>query len=332
MGNDDLKWETSEQLDFGADARLFNDRLTIGIDWYNKKTKDLLVEGVTASLIAGGTASPMNAGDVVNHGWEFEVGWQDQIGDFSYGVRANLATLTNKVTYLHPSITRISGTSVYNNLHTVFEEGYPVWHFYGYKFDYIDENGDAVMKDINDDGIINENDKTYIGDAIPDFTYGITLTAAYKGFDFTMFGTGSHGNDIFNCYLRTDGQNTYNMVKSLMYDGRWQEGMAAHEAKVIGAANTGTLSNYANSDAMVFDASFFKIKQIQLGYTLPDKLLRKIWMKTFRVYVSLEDFFTFTGYEGLDPEANGGTGSAMGVDTGAYPASKKLIFGVNVSF
>ena len=330
LGNDELRWETSEQFDLGFDARFLKGRLTLGFDYFDKKTKDLLVTGVTASLIAGGTASPLNAGNVTNSGVEIDLGWQDDLGDFHYSIRGNIATLKNKVTYLHPSITRINGLSTYNNLKTVFEKGSSVWHFYGYEFDYIDGNGDPVFKDVDGDGSISENDKTDIGDAIPDFTYGITLSAEYKGFDFIVFGTGSKGNQIYNAYARTDGQSTYNVVKSMWYDGRWTPGTASGIAKFPGAAND--IGNYCNSSAMVFDASFFKIKQIQLGYTLPKTALNAIFAKTCRVYCSLEDFFTFTKYPGLDPEAAGGSGSGMGVDVGVYPPSKKIMFGINVSF
>lgn len=330
MGNKELTWETSEQIDLGFDARLFQNRLTVGFDWYQKKTKDLLVDGVIMSLEQGGTASPMNAGNVTNSGIELELGWQDNIGDFKYSVRGNIATLKNKVTYLHPSVARINGAACYNKTRTVFETGHKVWHFYGYEFDKINENGDATFKDVDGDGVITDNDKTDIGDAVPDFTYGLTFTAEYKGFDLTIFGTGSQGNKIFNNYGRGDGQNSYNKTKELFYDGRWTPGMGAGVASKP-AANS-DMDMYLNSSAMVYDASFFKIKQIQLGYTLPKKVLKAITAKTCRLYVSLEDFFTFTKYPGFDPEANGGSGAWMGIDNGVYPAAKKVLLGVNLSF
>ncbi|MCQ2238567.1 MAG: TonB-dependent receptor [Bacteroidaceae bacterium] len=332
MGNLELTWETSEQLDLGFDARLFQNRLTIAADWYKKSTKDLLIpEGqAILSMEQGGTSAALNAGNVTNSGIELELGWQDNIGDFKYSVRGNIATLKNKVTYLHPSITRLNGTSCYNKVRTVFEKNHSVWHYYGYEFDYIDGEGNPQFKDLNGDGIVDDSDKTDIGDAVPDFTYGITLSASYKGFDFTLFGTGSYGNQIFNNYGRGDGQNSYNKTRELFYTGRWTPGMAAHQAMLPRAS--ADLDWYLNSSAMVFNASFFKIKQIQLGYTLPKKVLKKAFMNTCRIYASLEDFFTFTPYLGFDPEATGGTGSAMGIDNGSYPASKKVLLGINVSF
>ena len=132
MGNDELKWETSEQINVGIDARFLNDRLTFSMDYFDKKTKDLLVSGTTPSLIIGGSTSPMNAGNVSNKGWEFELGWRDRIGSFNYGVRANLATLKNKVTYIDPSITRLSGVNFHTSTITYFEEGYPVYYLWYY--------------------------------------------------------------------------------------------------------------------------------------------------------------------------------------------------------
>lgn len=203
MGNDELKWETSEQINVGIDARFLNDRLTFSMDYFDKKTKDLLVSGTTPSLIIGGSTSPMNAGNVSNKGWEFELGWRDRIGNFNYGVRANLATLKNKVTYIDPSITRLSGVNFHTSTITYFEEGYPVYYFRGYKFKGVDPaTGDPTFYDLDESGDLNDGDLAYIGDAIPDFTYGITLTAGWKGFDLTVFGTGSQGNDIFNTCWR----------------------------------------------------------------------------------------------------------------------------------
>ena len=177
MGNDELKWETSEQINVGIDARFLNDRLTFSMDYFDKKTKDLLVSGTTPSLIIGGSTSPMNAGNVSNKGWEFELGWRDRIGNFNYGVRANLATLKNKVTYIDPSITRLSGVNFHTSTITYFEEGYPVYYFRGYKFKGVDPaTGDPTFYDLDESGDLNDGDLAYIGDAIPDFTYGITLS------------------------------------------------------------------------------------------------------------------------------------------------------------
>ena len=329
MGNDDLKWETSEQLNFGLDGILLGGRLTFGIDYFIKKTKDLLVWNTTPSLIIGGSTSPINAGNVENKGFEFDFGWRDHIGDFSYGIRANLSTLSNKVTYIDPSITRLAGSSFHTYTITYFEKGYPVYYFRGFEFDKINpETGDPMFKDLNNDGVVNNDDMTDIGNAIPKVTYGITLTAAYKGFDLTVFGTGAAGNKIFNCITRPDFA-TSNKMKEVMFDDRWTPSNHNGSRPRAGAND---IDRYVDSSAMIYSGSYFKFKQIQLGYTLPKNLLSKIGISHTRFYVSLDDFFTISKYPGFDPEASANATTGMGVDKGAYPTSKKVVLGFNIEF
>ena len=328
LGNEELKWETSEQLDFGVDARFLRDRLTFSVDYYEKKTKDLLVLDTKPSLSIGGKTSPRNAGNVSNKGWEFELGWRDNIKDFSYSIRANLATLKNEVTYLDPSQPRLNGASFHTYQLSFFEKGYPVYYFRGYQFNGLDEQGNPTFKDLDNSGGLNEGDLTYIGDAIPDFTYGITLTAAYKGLDLTIFGTGSQGNDIFHCYYRPDYKSS-NRLKEVWYDNHWSTN---NPTGTVPLANANNIDQYIQSDAMVYDGSFFRIKQIQLGYTLPKPLLRKVFINNMRLYCSLDDFITFSKYPGFDPESSANATTGMGVDMGGYPASKKVVLGFNIEF
>ena len=329
MGNDDLKWETSEQLNFGLDGILLGGRLTFGIDYFIKKTKDLLVWNTTPSLVIGGSTSPINAGNVENKGFEFDLGWRDHIGDFSYGIRANLSTLKNEVTYIDPSITRLSGSTFHTYTITYFEQGYPVYYFRGFKFDKINpETGDPMFVDINGDKQITNDDMTDIGNAIPNITYGITLTAAYQGFDLTVFGTGAAGNKIFNCINRPD-YATSNKMKEVMYDDRWTP-TNTNGTKPRAGAND--IDKYVDSSAMVYDGSYFKFKQIQLGYTLPKSLISKVGISHSRIYCSLDDFFTISKYPGFDPEASANATTGMGVDKGAYPTSKKVVLGFNIEF
>ena len=329
MGNDDLKWETSEQLNFGLDGILLGGRLTFGIDYFIKKTKDLLVWNTTPSLVIGGSTSPINAGNVENKGFEFDLGWRDHIGNFSYGIRANLSTLKNEVTYIDPSITRLSGSTFHTYTITYFEQGYPVYYFRGFKFDKINpETGDPMFVDINGDNQITNDDMTDIGNAIPNITYGITLTAAYQGFDLTVFGTGAAGNKIFNCINRPD-YATSNKMKEVMYDDRWTP-TNTNGTKPRAGAND--IDKYVDSSAMVYDGSYFKFKQIQLGYTLPKSLISKVGISHSRIYCSLDDFFTISKYPGFDPEASANATTGMGVDKGAYPTSKKVVLGFNIEF
>ncbi|KAA6300314.1 MAG: TonB-dependent receptor SusC, partial [Candidatus Ordinivivax streblomastigis] len=327
-GNPELKWETSEQLNFGLDARFLKNRLSLNADYFVKTTKDLIMSGITPSTIVGNTASPINAGDMTNRGLELELGWRDQIGDFKYSVRGNMATLKNEVTRIHESLDRINGASFHTtNGITVFEKGYPAWYFRGYKVNNIDAaTGNPVFEDVNSDKIINDSDKGMIGSPIPDVTYGLTLSAAWKGFDLTVFGTGTYGNDIFMCLNRGDRLQSNKMKE--FYDNRWTPENTQATKPRPGATD---IEKYWVSDAMVYDGSFFKIKQIQLGYTLAQNWLAKASINNIRAYVSLDDFFTFTKYPGFDPEY-AGSGSSVGVDKGYYPASKKVVFGVNLTF
>lgn len=326
-GNDDLKWETSEQTNIGVDARLFNGRLSFTADWFNKETKDLIVTGITPSTVVGNTASPVNAGNITNKGFEFELGWTDRIGDFGYSVRGNIATLRNKVTYIHETLKALDGTSFHTyGAITRFKKGHPAWYFYGYEFAGINpETGDPTFVDRNNDGSITDADKTEIGKGMPDFTYGLTLTANWKGLDLIVFGTGSQGNDIYCCLNRSDF--TLNKLTYFTED-RWRPNHTNGSMPAAGAAD---MDKYMTSTASVFDGSYFKIKQIQLGYTIPQNWTRKAFIDNLRVYCSLEDFFTFTKYKGFDPEVTG-VGSALGVDKGSYPNAKKVVVGLNVTF
>lgn len=327
-GNKELKWETSEQSNVGIDARFFKDRLSMTADYYLKKTKDLIMMGITPSTIVGNIASPVNAGNVENRGLELEMGWKEVKGDFSYNIRGNIATLKNKVTYIHESLDRINGANFHSTTGiTAFEKGYPAWYFRGYRVKGIDAtNGEPIFVDLNSDGLINDSDKGYIGSAIPDVTFGVTLSAAYKGLDLTIFGNGTYGNEIFSCTTRGDRLQA-NILKEFFND-RWTPENTSGSQPRAGATE---INKYWISDAVVFDGSFFRIKQIQLGYTIPKPLISKAGIQNLRLYCSFDDFLTFSSYPGFDPEVSG-SGSSMGVDKGYYPSSRKVVFGLNLTF
>lgn len=327
-GNDELKWETSEQLNFGLDMRFLRDRLTFSVDWFNKMTKDLIVSGITPSTVVGVRASPVNAGNVRNTGVEFELKWRDQIGDFQYSIGGNLSTLKNEVTYIHETLSDgIDGTGVRNyGTITRFEKGYPAWHFYGYHFLGIDPNtGDAMFEDVDKSGDATQADKMDLGSGIPTLNYGVTLTAAWKGIDAVVFLTGAAGSKIYNCLTVVDYPSNR---LSFLTEDRWTP---SHTNGTMPAANASNWQQFLTSDGVVFDGSYAKIKQIQLGYTLPQNFTRKFKVDNLRIYGSLDDWFTFSNYPGFDPEVTG-TGSSLGVDKGSYPTAKKLVFGVNITF
>lgn len=333
LSNPKLKWETSEQLDLGVDVRLFSDRLSLTADWFKKDTKDLIIQKINLPYEAGNKAAPVNGGNISNTGVEIELGWKDQIGDFFYSVSGNIATLKNMVTWLNPNVSdsRIMSPTAINFLGatSAFEEKYPIWYFRGYKLDHLDENGDPVLANLSGDaeGAIDENDKTMIGKPLPDFTYGLTITLGWKGIDFTVFANGSQGNDMFMCY--NNASLSYGL-KSI-YDQRWTP-TNTNTRFARPQARTENISKYLLSDAFVFDGSYFRIRQIQLGYTLPQSLTRKIFIEKLRVFASLDNFFLFTSYPGLDPEISTNAVNAIGLDLGAFPTSKKMVFGVNVTF
>ena len=329
LANENLSWEKSKQFDTGLEARFLRNRLTATLDWYTKFTDDLIVE-VTPSFITGQKSVYMNSGSVRNKGIELDLGWKDTIGDFSYSISGNISHNTNKVTYLDPTLTFIEGTRV-SNIHfaTRFMEGYPVWGFFGLNYEGVnDQTGEPVFTDMNEDDKLNNDDMQYLGSAQPDFTYGITLSAEWKGFDLTIFGSGSQGNKIWFAGMRQDfvGRN----FPEHFYNNAWKNPGDKSLYPAYKYINTTAL---LQSNAMLFDGSYFRINQIQLGYTIPHKLLDFVKIGDVRVYTSLDDYFTFTKYIGFDPVVAGDdAGKGRGIDRGTYPTAKRIMFGLNVSF
>lgn len=280
LANPNLKWETSEQLDLGLDMRFLNDRLTVSLDYYNKNTKDLLIK-INPVPEVYTNQTTINAGEVNNKGFEFEANWRDHIGDLSYSVNANFSTLKNEVTYLYDDLPRITASKggvngTNNKVHTAFEEGHSIWYFRAFDYVGVDrETGAAQFR--NHEGKIvasselTDEDMTDIGSAIPKFTYGITLNLEYKGFDFTAFGTGVAGNKIFNILYRADSP-LRNSLKYYM-DNAWTPENKG--ASMPAVNNVATDLNFWSSSAAMFNGSYFKIKQLQLGYTLPKDSLRR---------------------------------------------------------
>ena len=326
IANPDLTWEKSQQFDLGLDLRFFNDRLSLGIDYYTKTTKDLLVPAPVMPE-SGFSTMTINAGKVQNKGLEVELTWKDNIGDFRYSVSGNFATLKNEATYLDPSIERIAGATVEGASPEVvrcyFEQGQPVWYMRGYK--YAGRAADGTAQYYKKDGSLTNDpqaeDMTNIGSGLPSLTYGITINAEYKGFDLTVFGAGEAGNDIYYGLYRTG----YNNIAKGVYDD-FKSGKLP-EAKSVAGSGT-----FWRSSAMIYNGSFFKLKQIQLGYTLPTNLTKKVYMQNVRAYVSLDDFFTFTKYPGLDPETSTQEYNCPGLDKGNYPNMAKLVLGLSVTF
>ena len=340
LANPNLKWETSVQTDFGLDARMFNDRLTVGIDIFDKNTKDLLV-GVPPAKEIGlpafgdlgvATTVTMNAGSVNNKGIELELGWRDQLGDFGYSVNGNISWLKNMVTYVDPNVGRIDGRIPQGcEMGTYFEEGHSVWYLLGYKAVGFDDEGNALYQtaDGGQSASPSQSDRVDLGSGIPNLLYGITFNVSWKNFDLTVFGNGTAGSKIFPTSWRPDRKecNTYSYYWANSWDN---PAVGAANAKFPAADKWSTQS--FSSSLTLFDGSYFKIKQIQLGYTLPKKLTQKAKINNLRAFISFDNFFTFSKYIGLDPETATNGGSAAGIDMGNYPTAKSMVLGVNLEF
>ncbi len=347
LANPGLKWETGEQFDIGLDLALLHNKLNFTVDYYKKTTKDLLTGGVPPLYVGNGLTT-VNAGDVVNKGWEFELNYKATPlrNGFTYEIGGNISFNKNEVTYLDPNSPVLPGAGIGTGwTATSSKVGEPFWYFTGYKTDgifqtqdqvtsylaktgitgYSPKPGDPVVIDVNGDKLISPADMTKIGDPNPKYIYGAHINLAFKGFDFLVFAQGQAGNDVLMGFNRTDRPNANK--PAFYYNNRWT---GPNSTNTWFASNTSSPYVY-NSDLMVFDGSFMRIRQLQLGYTLPSTLLRKIPSKNARFYVSLDDFFTFTKYPGVDPEVSN-TGSSTGIDRGGYPIPRKVMVGLSVTF
>jgi TonB-linked SusC/RagA family outer membrane protein len=347
LANPTLTWETSEQIDIGADLAFLKNRLSITADYYKKTTKDLLTGG-SAPFFAGAPLLTVNAGEVVNKGFELEVAYKsDTKGDFSYEIAGNFTTVKNRVTKLDPNTPFISGGDVGTGwTTTVMRVGQPIWYFSGYQTDgifqtqdeinkylqatgitgYAPKPGEPVVLDVNGDKQISNADQTFIGTPHAKIVYGGRVNLAYKGIDFLFFIQGQAGNDIVMGFNRTD-RATANKPE-FFYSDRWT---GAGSTNTWFAPNTSNPYIY-NSDLMVFKGSFARIRQMQLGYTLPAAFMNKAKIKNARLYVSLDDFFTFTNYPGVDPEGGSNEGNSIGIDRGGYPIPRKAMVGLSLTF
>ena len=351
--NKALKWETLEQKDFGLETRFLNNRLTFNAGYFEKNTKDLLV-AVPPFVEMGITSNTnINAGNVKNTGFEFELGWQEKKGDFKYSINANLSALSNKVTYLDPRVPFLNGSTPMNSFSgsgTRFKVGYPVWYLNGFQYLGVAKEagyykkadgsngisyaaGDPLFKDVNGDGAINNADFVYLGSGIPKLTFGITINLAYKFVDLTIFGTGVSGNKLLPYYYDCN-DNALNNLMTYYYDNRYTKDNTNGARPSANSLASGTFKDkYFVSSDNVFKGDYFRFKQIQLGFTVPKKFSRKYQIDNLRIFASLDDYITLTKYPGFDPEASSiNTDNGLGLDYGNTPISRKIIFGLNLSF
>ena len=349
LANPDAKWEQSIQTDIGVDVGFLGNRVTFTADWYDKRTSGMLME-MQVPGYAGDSAPIGNVGTMSNSGVELDLSYRDNYGDFSWNISANATYTKNVLTALGDDATSLYGSSHKIGQLTRGVVGLPFPYFYGHKTDGIFQNaaevaahvnadgellqpnaapGDVRFVDFDGDGDIDDDDRTYIGKGTPDWSFGLNIGFEWKGLDFSMLLQGVVGNQAFNVTRRTD-LYYINLPKTIL--NRWTgEGTSNTQPRFMFDSPN---NNYRASDLWVEDASFLRARNVQLGYTLPQKWTQKAAIQRLRFYVQAENLFTLTKYSGCDPEVTGGNGfsSDLGVDRGVYPQSRTFSVGVNLNF
>ena len=347
-----LKWEEARKFDVGADLKFFNDKFEFTADYFIDRRKDLIIPNIPISGIIGtngpGAQNPaINAGGVENKGFEFALTYADKIGD-DFNIRAsyNVTFLKNNVYEVNNGTGYLEGGSfgVGQPAMTRMEVGQPLGYFYGYQADGIFQNqaevtahpsqaalgapaqpGDIRYKDVNGDGKITTADRTNLGDAIPNATMGFNLQLNYKGWDLAAYTFASIGNDMVRNYERT----TPDVNRSNYVLGRWHgEGTSNSVPRVT----TGATTNNIFSSYYVEDASYLRIQNVQLGYSLKEEAISKVGITKLRLYVACSNLYTFTKYRGFDPGASSGNPLSSGIDYGFYPVPRTYMLGLNLNF
>ncbi|HJV32382.1 MAG TPA: TonB-dependent receptor, partial [Bacillales bacterium] len=356
IANPEVKWEQSEQLDLGFESRFFNNSLTFGFDYFKKTTNGMLMDQ-PIPLYVGKGAPIANVGDMENWGLEFEAAYKLKLKDFTFNVGANASFLKNKLIKLGNA----SGEAIYADAgasgvgsYVKGKNGEVFPYFYGFqtggilqtqaqadaynsKYGEKAQPGDVIFKDIAGaldangnaipDGKITDADKTKIGKGMPDWTFGLNLGAEWKGLDLTLFFQGAQGNDIYDFSQR--GDITAMNRPSWILD-RWIGEGTSNKIPRMTAVNPNR--NWRSSDLYIKDGSYLRLKTIQLGYTLPDKFMRKVSVQRLRLFVTAENLLTFTKYDGFDPEIAAGNYTNIGVDKGIYPQARTISVGANITF
>lgn len=352
--NPDVTWETSEQLDFGLDAQLFNSKLGLTFDWYKKTTKDWLV--VAPILGTFGAGAPyINGGNIENKGFEISVSWNDKIGDFKYGITLSGAQNKNTVTriantdgIIHgPSNVLSQGTSEVSRV----QVGQPIGYFYGFKTAGILQNqdevdtyvgpnglpyfndqrpGDVRFVDLNNDGVIDEKDKTYLGKPNPDFELGLQLNLEYKGVYVNTTLAGKYGMQVMQSYRSFADNPAQNYTSDIF--NRWHgEGTSNTMPRLSTVSNRNT--NFI-SDIYMHDADYLRINNLTVGYNFNEVLSNVKFMSNLKMYMAVNNLYTFTNYKGMDPEVRFGHDAswASGIDLGLYPQARTVMFGMSADF
>lgn len=332
FGNPDLKWESSEQTNFGVDLGLFQNKVNITAEYFNKYTSDILLPISLPSIVGNVQPTILNAGEVRNKGFELSVNYQNSDKEFKYSINANLATLDNEVEKLHPNLPNIVGQVTRTTV------GQPLNAYYGYRMEGIYQNqaeidqhlsgtpnpsakpGDIRFKDLNGDGIISaDNDREFIGSPIPDLTFGLAFNSSYKGWDFSFLFQGVEGVDRYNDGKKIVDYDTrpFNFTTAIL--NAWDGENSTNSVPRVAFEDNGSSRI---SSIFVEDASYIRLKNIELGYTLKD--ISRI--NALRLYISGQNLWTSTDYTGLDPE------TTDLIDKGTYPSSASVLLGLNAKF
>ncbi len=355
-GNENVRWETTEQLDFGLEFSLFKDQISFSADYYQKKTKDILVRVPVPQ--AGGAVNPpyVNAGEVENSGLDLALSYRKNSRNFQYSLSANLSTVQNEVTSLSESEPILGGFGLSDGPITKTEPGYPIGSFFLYKAEGLFQTqaeidaspfqtadtrpGDVKFADINGDNVIDDKDRAHLGSPFPDFIYGLTLNLNYKNFDFSVLGQGIQGNDVYFLYgnfayeAQSRGFNSYRDIIN-----RWTPDHTDTDIPRVSLDDRN--GNRRLSTRFLEDGSYFRIRNITLGYNFKS-LIKTDAIAGLRLYVTVQNAFTFTKYRGLDPEIQANTNDtrgfnvssdlAVGIDWGTVPAPRTFITGIKMDF
>ncbi len=348
--NPDAKWETAEKLDIGLDINLFNNKLEVVADYFVEDRNDLLIGGFPVSGILGASAPgaglpTVNAGTTRNKGVELFLNYKQQVSDnFSFNTSYNLTKIKGEVAAVNNNIVSEGGSfSVGQPAIARMEVGQPIGYFYGLKTNGIFQNQDEVVNhpsqaglgsqaapgdirfvDVNGDGKITIDDRTYLGKPQADYIMGLNLSFNYKNFDFTTYMYAELGKETVRNYERDQP----NVNRLNLYLNRW---IGEGTSNTVPRATVGATTNKLFSDFYVEDSSFLRIQNIQLGYSLSDSVIEKLGISKFRLYTAVNNAFTFTKYKGYDPAATNGSAIGGGIDYGFYPISRQFIIGLNLS-
>lgn len=337
----DLKWETSRTTNFGIETAFLNNSLTFSAEYFIKKNIDLLAQidlnlssGQIFEINSSREKPYVNTASVENKGWEFMLGYRKQLtSDFGMDLNANFSTLRNNVLALGTNVQPITSgsySSFFNDSPSITMPGHPIGSFYGYTIDGFDAEGNFIFTDTDDNGIINANDKVILGNPIPDFSYGLNATFTYRDFDLTMFWQGVSGNEIFNAKKYTyyfDYSN--NVVRDVL--NAWSPDNQRTGIPIMKTQNTNG-GNSLPSEFYIEDGSYLRLKNLQLGYTLPSAFLKSTGLNNARIYCGVQNLLTFTKYTGSDPEVSSNVLFSRGIDNSSFPNARTVIVGFNLSF